>query len=186
MTILQDGTMQFDNVYDLTYNLINTIGLTIKNGHLYDQDTNLPISFQGRRLKASVDPNIPCYAGQGEVMFDIINNIRLVTTMLGYVADKATAMGEFGFMSYYTEGDDMTNITFKLNDYSTISTLFYQNKCLKFVHAMFIIYGEKVNLRNFDISESGAPHIPESPIYVLSQEQLNRLAFYKGDIPWTM
>jgi hypothetical protein len=149
-----NGTMQFEDVYDLVYNLLNAIGLSINaGGYIYDQDTSIEIQIHGCKLKASVDPRKPCYAGQGEVVFDIMNNIRLVTTMLGYCIDKESVMNGFNSVSHYPEEipeSRLTAMTIKMADQSTRTTLYYKNKCLKFVHAMFLVYDEKVDLRNFD------------------------------------
>jgi hypothetical protein len=154
MVFLSNGVMQFDDVYDLIYNLLNTIGLSIdNNGYIYDQESKVHIQIHGCKLKASVDPRIPCYAGQGEVVFDILNNIRLVTTMLGYCIDKETALNGFRCISQFPEEipeSRMTAMTLKMADQTNRTTLFYNNKCLKFIHAMFLVYDENVDLTNFD------------------------------------
>lgn len=157
MYISFNGVMCFNDVYDLTYNLLNTIGLSINaNGHIYDQDTKIVLDFHGSKLKATVNPNIPCFAGQGEVMFDILNNVRLVTTLLGYCIDKETAMNGFRSISNYLEENPETKqsaLTIKMEDGSLRTTGYYENKCLKFINAIFLVYEDIVDLSNFDIKE---------------------------------
>lgn len=157
-----NGTMMFDDVFDLTYNLLTEIGLNIRNGYIFDQDNTSgePLQFQGRMIKATVDRNIPCYAGQGEITFDILDNVRLVTTLLGYCIDKETALNGFSCLSHFIEElptDDIirpTALSIKMPDYSTRSTKYYYNKCLKYIHAIFLIYEDNVDLSNFDFNES--------------------------------
>lgn len=154
-----NGAMQFTDVYELTYNLLNTIGLSINaNGYIYDQDTKNILDFHGAKLKATVNPQIPCFAGQGEVMFDILNNVRLVTTLLGYTIDKETAMNGFQSVSNYIEdypGTKRTAITIKMANGSLRTTGFYNNKCLKFIHAIFLVNEDNVDLSNFDSQQEG-------------------------------
>ena len=149
-----DGSIMYESVYEMTYELFNAIGLAIaEGGYVYDQDTRKPLQFMGRKLKATVDPNVPCYAGQGEVMFDIINNIRLATMMFGYCIDKETASGEFASVAQYIEDVPNTKLTaesIKMVDGSVRSSGYYINKCLKYVDAIFLIYDCNVDLHNFD------------------------------------
>lgn len=154
MRFLPNSATQFDDVYELTYNLLNSIGLSIDaNGYLYDQDSRTHIQFHGCKIKASVTPNVPCYAGQGEVVFDILYNIRLVTVMLGYCIDKETKLNGFSCLSHFIEdipGTRTTAITMKMTDGSYKTTKYYMNKCLKYIHAIFLVYDENVDLSNFD------------------------------------
>lgn len=159
MILTPNGAFVYNDIYELMYELMNIIGLSIDNsGYIYDQDTSIRIEFQGRMIKCSIDPNNPCYAGQGEVMFDILGNVRLVTTLFGYCIDKETAMNpEFSSVSQFIEdepsGLKMTSMSIKMADGSTRTTDFYYNKCLKFVHAIFLIYETLVDLHNFDTPE---------------------------------
>ncbi|MCM1215950.1 MAG: hypothetical protein NC548_15695 [Lachnospiraceae bacterium] len=155
MKILPDGSTMFDDIYDLTYNLLNSIGISIDNTcYLYDQDTSTHIDFQGRHLKCSVNPNIPCFAGQGEVVFDLMN-VRQMATMLGYAITKEEAQNpQFKVVSHYISefpnDKKCTAINLKMMNGDLKSTNFYYNKCLKFIAAIFLVYDEVVNLSNFD------------------------------------
>ena len=157
MTILPNGALFFDNLGELTYNLLNTIGLSINSsGYVYDQDTKIVIQDAGRVIKASVDDNLPCYAGQGEVVLDVLGNIRLMTTLFGYAMDKATAYNEFSSISQYIEdlpGTKSTALCIKMTDGSVRQSRFYNNKCLKYVDAIFAIDDTMVDLSNFDSLE---------------------------------
>lgn len=155
MKIQPDGSTMYDDIYDLTYNLLNSIGISIDNSaYLYDQDTSTNIDFQGRRLKCSVNPNIPCFAGQGEVVFDL-TNVRQMATMLGYAISKEEAQNpEFKVISHYISefpsDNKFTSMNLKLMNGDLKTTKFYYNKCLKFIAGIFLVYDELVDLSNFD------------------------------------
>lgn len=154
---LSAGIRVFSDIYDLTYNLLNTLDLSIdNNGVIIKREDRQPLLYHGCRLKATTNPNIPCYAGQGEAMFDILNNIRLVTTLLGAVITKEANEGGFVCLSHWIEDikdTKLTAISIKDIQYNVITTRYYNNKCLKFVDAMFLICGEAVDLSNFDYVE---------------------------------
>lgn len=156
-----NGVMVFDDIYDLTYNILLTSGLDIDtNNYIFDQDNKNILQFQGRKIKTSVNPNSSCYAGQGEITFDILDNVRLVTTLLGYCIDKETATNGFSCLSHFIEERQMddyikpTSLSLKMSDYSVRSTNFYYNKCLKYIHAIFLVYEYNVDLSNFDSIEN--------------------------------
>lgn len=155
-----NGSMMFNDVGELTYNVLMAIGLDIKNEYVFDQDNGEPIMFQGKMIKASVDSNNPCYAGQNDVTFDILTNVRLVTTLLGYCIDKETALNGFSCLSHFIEesqdedpANRSTALSIKMSDYSTKTTKYYYNKCLKYIHAIFLVYDDNVDLSNFDSIE---------------------------------
>ena len=157
MTILMNGTIQFNDLGELIYNLLNSIGLSINaSGYIYDQDTKVVIQDAGRVIKASVDPNAPCYAGQGEVVFDILGNVRLMTTLFGYAMDKASVYNGFDSVSQFIDdipGTKETALCIKMSDGTVKHSGFYVNKCLKYVAAIFLIDDTMVDLKNFDIAE---------------------------------
>ncbi len=156
MIIQVDGSMVFTDIFDLTYNILNAIGLSIDNyGYIKDQDSGIHLEFQGRKLKATVNPSIPCYAGQGEVLFDPLGNTRQMHTLLGYAIDKETMTNpNFRCISHYINDSatsPLTSMTLKMADGSLRSTKLYQNRCLKFISAIFLIYEDNVDLSNFDV-----------------------------------
>lgn len=151
-----EGRTMFNDIYDLTYNLLKTIGLYLDvEGTVLDQETRTPLMFHGCRMKSTVRADTPCFAGQGEIIFDILSNVRLVTTLLGFTINREAEEG-FSVLSHYIDkesGTKRTALCIKTSDYNLYSTLYYNNKCLKFIDAMFMVTGENVDLSNFDISE---------------------------------
>lgn len=159
--IIVQNRMIFDDVYDLTYNLLSEIGISVlPDGRMVDQDMGCIINFGGSILKANIDPRYIKYAGQGESIFEPLTNIRQVTTLLGYHLDKKQKLEGMEFISYYPEeieeeitGIKFTNLSLKygigFND--VISSRFYFNKCLKYIDLIFAIEGDQADLHNFDI-----------------------------------
>lgn len=158
--IVVQNRMIFQDVYDLTYNLLSEIGISVlPDGRMIDQDYQCAINFGGSILKANIDPRYIKYAGQGESIFEPLTNVRQVTTLLGYQLDKKQKLEGMEFISYYPEeiedeitGVKYTNLSLKYGTgfHDVISSRYYFNKCLKYIDLMFMIEGDQVDLHNFD------------------------------------
>lgn len=151
------GLMQFEDIYELNYAVLNAVGLYVDaGGYVFDQDTRGPILSSGKRLKATIDPNHIVYPGNGEIMMDLLKNSKLVSFLLGYHIDKKSSMGEMGFISQFIDEikeDPRTSLTVKLSPTESISSGWFNNKCLKYIHMILILEGDLVDLRNFDTLE---------------------------------
>ena len=154
-----NGVQIFDSIYELNYNLINAMELSLNGANqLYDDETGNILEAKGKRIKVSIDPKDEQYAGQGEVILDLLGDIRIVTVLLGFLIDKKQREENLPFTSYFPEemvdektGDKSSNLTIKFANNSFISTNFWKNKCLKFVELIFMLQEYRVDLRNFDI-----------------------------------
>ena len=154
--ILNNNEMIFEDIFELNYEVLNEMELELRpDGTIFDNNQNKVLSFNGMIIKASIRPDQIHYAGQGEIEFDILNNVRLVTTLLGLSIQRHINEG-MPFLSYFpeerTEDDDskVSNLTVKFDNTREISTQFYHNKCLKFIEMIFLLEEDKVNLMNFD------------------------------------
>lgn len=161
MQFLVTGEMMFDDQFELVYELLNELEYKLKpDGSIYDPFTNSILSFNGLFIKASTNPNNIHYAGQGEIEFDILNNVRLVTTLFGHHLKRKEAEG-LALVSTFTEeteskvieGAKMTRLTIRTNINQDLVSPYYHNKCLKFIWAMFALEDSYVNLNNFEPSE---------------------------------
>lgn len=156
------GEMIFDDPYELVYELLNELEYTLRHdGTIFDPFTNSILSFNGMIIKASINPNNIHYAGQGEIEFDILSNVRLVTTLFGHYLQKKEAEG-LKLVSTFTEERDSTviegakfsRLTVRTDINHDISSPYYHNKCLKFIWMMFAMEGTYVNFRNFEPPEA--------------------------------
>lgn len=157
MTINNLGMTMYDDVYELNYFLLISMGFyTDPYGYVYNSDTRDPIMINGKRLKASTSPNNIVYAGNGDIILDTLRNVNLVTTLLGYVVDMKIVTEGFNFMSQYiTETPDRSksSLTIKMNAFESITTNSYCNRALKFVDMIITLAGNCVDLSNFDEME---------------------------------
>lgn len=157
-----DFSTRFDDIYELNYNLMNVMGFHVdRNGYIMDEDLGNIISFGGKYVIVNVSPNNIHYAGQNEIMLDILGNVRQMTTLFGYFLDKKQKLDGMKFISYFTDeheldnGDKLTNVTIKFDEHNNcISSFAYKNKCLKFIDMIFRLEDEIHDLSNFDIEES--------------------------------
>ena len=88
-------------------------------------------------------------------MLDLLNNIRLTTVLFGRFLEKKIEEG-MPFVSHYTEEfTDESDIKFnrlvvKHDTYTQTVSMYYHNKCLKFIDMIFLLDGDCVELANFD------------------------------------
>lgn len=159
------GTSVLENVEELTYNFLNAIELSVlPTGEVVDFTTMAPnrfgqmapteIKFGGKTLKATIDPDKIQYAGENEVMLDVLNNIKQVTNLLGVLLNKIQANGE-NLLSFYNSdseddaGNKITSMVAKFSDREVQSKFFY-NKCLAVIDLTFELSEEDIDLSNFN------------------------------------
>ena len=143
---------------DLIFALINEIGLSINsNNSLFDQDTGQVIYFGGKEIKCSIDPNISVYPSDIAVVFDPINDMKLMTTILGYYFEKERVMGECYPITYSFNDRDKkkpSSIMVKLQTPDRgiieLNSDSYSNKCLKLSDIILRMGGQFCDLSNFD------------------------------------
>lgn len=163
MNILPTGEVEYSSVNELIYAMCQEMNITIlPDGCLFDTDTGADISFQNKLLKININIQDSRYAGEGEIILDIMNNIKQVSTLLGYYFEKLSNTENKNIIGYYPTEFDInesdykkTNITIKYEDPTipTISTNMYYNKCLSLIESIFIVNDDRVNLTNLDSIE---------------------------------
>lgn len=168
MQIRTDGVMTFDDIFDLNYNFLSEMSMSVNsNGVIYykDDDTGETtiLKSDGKDIIASIDPNNIHYAGPITVQFDILNDIVLVQHILGFYLQVCQNKG-MPFISYFPEEQTKTfkvkrNLeidikytaeTIKLSASNSITSHYYHNKCLKYIDLIFMLEGDIVDLSNFD------------------------------------
>ncbi len=156
MKTTPEGKTLFDDVYELTYYVLEELEYRLlPDGRILDYAKNEILAFNGLIIKASVSPNKINYAGQGEIVFDLLNNVRLTTVLFGRFLQKKINEG-MPYVSHYPEEMiDETEIKYnrlvvKHDTYTHTVSMFYHNKCLKFIDMIFLLDGESVELGNFD------------------------------------
>lgn len=165
MKILPDGSIQYEDEFELNYELLVAIGFSVdENGYVYND--NSIVEMDGNRLKACISINKPVYAGQAEVLFEPLRNIQMMNYLFSFYIKEKMNEG-YELYSYYQEEelrpaerpieeDDMdkyTCLTIQHRPGKVTSTEYFRNKCLKFIQMIFIIEGDQVNLSNFDVLE---------------------------------
>ena len=161
MIMTQFG-MVFQDIYELNYEVLTEMELEVKSdGTIYDSKKGTILSFNGNIIKATIDPRNIHYAGQGEIELDLLNNVRMTTTLFGHYLTKKQEEG-MPFVSYFPEekieeideGEiKYTRLTLKHDNYHSISSDYFHNKCLKFLDLIFKMEENEANLKNFDSLE---------------------------------
>ena len=164
MIIDANQIMKFDDQFELIYELLNELEMEVKpDGSIIDSNNNI-LFFNGMKVLANTNPNNIHYAGQGEITFDILSNIRLSTVLFGNYLEKKIASG-MPFVSYFPDekiipatnvklpDEKLFNLTVKFDNVREISSPYFHNKCLTFIWMMFALEDEPVDLYNFDTEE---------------------------------
>lgn len=151
-----NGKIMFDDMYELYYHLFLEIGLSINgNNYLYDQDTEIPLMYKDKYIKATTFP-VPIYAGRNDIVFDPSQNYNLMVSILGYYIDKESnsdSGDNIGFIAQYIEDNDieMQRVVVKTKN-GDYASQFYHNVFLGYIEVIFLLaHSFNVDLSNFDL-----------------------------------
>lgn len=158
MNYYANGTIGFDNIYDMYYDLFSEIGLGINaQQYLYDQDTQVTITFKEKYIKASINGQ-PIYAGRNDVVFEPAKNYTLMARLFEYYLDKCQQSDDGdlleGYIAHYIDDDETKEkqrVVVKTVGRGEISSNYYFNIYLAYIDCLFKIAGYNANLTNFDI-----------------------------------
>ena len=158
MNYYANGTVGFDNIYDMYYDLFSEIGLGINaQQYLYDQDTQVTIMFKEKYIKASINGQ-PIYAGRNDVVFEPAKNYTLMARLFEYYLDKCQQSDDGdmleGYIAHYIDDDETKEkqrVVVKTVGRGEISSSYYFNIYLAYIDCLFKIAGYNANLSNFDI-----------------------------------
>lgn len=158
MNYYANGTIGFDNIYDMYYDLFSEIGLGINaQQYLYDQDTQVTITFKEKYIKASINGQ-PIYAGRNDIVFEPAKNYTLMARLFEYYLDKCQQSDDGdlleGYIAHYIDDDETKEkqrVVVKTVGRGEISSNYYFNIYLAYIDCLFKIAGYNANLTNFDI-----------------------------------
>ncbi len=164
MNISSNQVMSFEDVFELTYELLSELEMEVlPDGSILDSDNNI-LFFNGMKVIANIDPSNVHYAGQGEIMFDVLGNIRLSTVLFGNYLDKKIKSG-MPFVSYFPDekiilssstkvpDTKIFNLTVKFDNVRELTSPYFKSKCLTFIWMIFALEEEMVDLSNFEVEE---------------------------------
>ena len=160
MIFNMDGTISFNDVFELNYNLFNTIGLSVNSEqYLYDQDTGIVLKYNDKSIKSATAP-MNVYAGKNDVIFDPAENYDMMVKLFGYWLDKEISIGEnpkiAPFVSQYIEDnpeDKMKQrVSVCLANGVTYTSRYYNKLYLGYMELIFLVGDDQnVDLSNFDV-----------------------------------
>lgn len=148
----------FGNIYEMYKSLFDEINIgTNMQDQLYDIDTNTVLYYNGKILKAQIDINKPIYCGDNEILFDPTKSTKMIEMLFGYALNKLQYDEDYEDIGYIAHGVDRNITTNKQavmirTKNGDLYTNYYNYIYLAYIEAIFLIYGSKVNLCNFDIS----------------------------------
>ena len=155
---------QINTLEDLVYALLNEIGLELDDyGIVHDSDSGAILSFNGRQIKASIDPNNPAIPTDLFVILDPVFDNKVMSFLLGYYLQKEQAYGnlnplgmteELEPIQYYNKDDNIktkrSRITISLLGGEKVSSIFYYQRGLKYSDIILRLGGQQPDLHLFD------------------------------------
>jgi hypothetical protein len=145
-----------NNEYELGKAILDEIGINVGNDYiLYDQDTGAPIQFQGKNVKfSSTNPEL-VYIGAGDILFDPVHNLQMITRMMGMYLDKEADNGNETLCMYddYDKEKRTTSHAIKFFQKDQVTSHYYKNKCLSICDNFMELANMDNDLTKFDDEE---------------------------------
>lgn len=159
MIFLPNGRMQYSDYWELQFNLLNELEFGVnRENYLYDQTTNSLIMYNDKYIKVQTS-EIPVYAGKTDVMFVPSENFNLVSRLFGYFIQRLESDEDSELKIFASFIDELrANDGEKLNkqriivrtNRGDICSDFFYRTYLAYLHMMFILTNNEVDLSNFD------------------------------------
>lgn len=136
---------------DLNYKLMCDIGLDLDNNmNIIDQDFGNIIMIKGKALKASLN-NIEPFIGGGDILFDPMNNYKLMANLFSYFIQKTQSTEDRYFNVFYpVQGSDNKTAMEIKENMTVIRSGFYSNPCIAYIDLVFRINDEVYDLSMYD------------------------------------
>lgn len=138
--------------------VLREIGLYFNNsGLIIDQDTNMPVLYEGNILLFSNNPVIVSDTKE-RMVFNPLINFKLMNSMMSYYLQKIHALDGKYFPVMYTDKeppeDEKIALHLKNPDEQVhLSTRYYNNIILAYIEALGKINGNDYDLTMYDNTE---------------------------------
>lgn len=139
-------------INNLNYQLMCEIGLEVdQEMRVVDQDLGNVIMFKGKTLKANIGGLRQPFIGRNDILFDPVNNYKIMTTIFAYYVQKLTNMEGRYFNIFYPvqlqSGKTYAEIK---EDMKVIRSGAYFNPCIAFIDLVFRLNNEEYDLSMYD------------------------------------
>lgn len=150
---------------NLVSDLLYVLGVNVNpsDNIIMDQDTNNPILFEGKNIKATRNPAKPAYISENDVKLDPINPryTKLMSKLFGFYLDKEFDNGNLGkVLSFYfddhpDEENDSCKLIIKFEGGEIVESNYYRSKALAYTEAIMMLDGSFPidDLKKFDVDD---------------------------------
>lgn len=154
-TAMDEINLVSDLIYILGFNVNQTDNI------LLDQETNTPVTFEGKNIKVTRNPAKPAYISDKDIKLEPANPkcTKLMNRLLGFFLNREHKYGNIpNVVSYYLDDVDKelgtAKTVIKFEDGSYFESDVFRNKAIAYTDAIMKIDGSFVNdLSIFDIDE---------------------------------
>lgn len=139
-------------INNLTYQLMCEIGLEVdQEMRLVDQDLGNVIMFKGKTLKVNLGGQRQPFIGRNDILFDPVNNYKIMSTIFAYYVQKLTNLEGRYFNIFYAvplpSGKTYAEIK---ENMKVIRSGTYFNPCIAFIDLVFRLNNEEYDLSAYD------------------------------------
>ena len=140
-----------ENNIDISRKIFRAVGLDVDNANkLIDQDTCRPIEFKGKCIKFTSDPDKNLLLAKNDILFDPVNNTKLMANLFGYYLSKLEENEDMVFDSYYVKNGNGGRTALEVkNEDGTITSKYYNNDSIKYMDMILRLNGDS----NIDLNE---------------------------------
>lgn len=148
---------------NLVSDLIYVLGFNVNpnDNVLWDQESNNPITFEGKNIKATRNPAKPAYISDKDIKLEPANPkcTKLMSRLLGFFLTKEYQSGNIpNVVSYYLDDVDKelgtSKVVVKYENGTYFESDVFRNKAIAYTDAIMKIDGSFMNdLSIFDIDE---------------------------------
>lgn len=178
---ISNGKFVYNDVYELTYALLNAMELSTRlDGAVVDKTidpTGTVIMVSDKILKANTNARNIHYAGEAEIILNPLVNLSILNDLLGLYLDKYKRDNGMDILSFFSDeikdenNDLMSRHAARFVDGSTVYSEYYYNRCLGIIDLIFILSEENVYVRNFDMSPTEMEKIRKKEQRELAKQQ---------------
>ena len=112
----------------------------------------MPIEFKGKCIKYTSDPNKNLLLAKNDILFDPMNNSKLMSNLFAYYLTKLEENEGVVFESYYTKNGNEGRTALEIkNQYEKITSKYYNNDSMKYIDIILKLNGESgIDLSEYD------------------------------------
>lgn len=141
----------------LAKSILDEIGLSIAPGNiLISQESMIPIMIDGKNIKYSFNDPSSVYTSSSDILFDPINNYKLMEDLLGFYVQNEFGDNAVSIITGVSKDEPKkTSRGVKFKNNTVVESGFYYNRCLSICDLILKFANMPSDLTIFDTDIRG-------------------------------